>query len=229
MFELTPQLLYALVACGVMLLVGFPVHEWSHAYAAWRLGDSTARWQGRLSLDPRIHLDRAGAGILLITTLLSGGTATFGYARPTPVNPANLRRGAHGEALVALAGPASNLVMAAAVALPLRFLIGAETLYPAPVAIALNVALFFVIVNCTLAVFNVLPIPPLDGWKVLLGLLPPRTAWQLRMLEAQYANVLPFAFLVVIILLGPQLVSPLVWRLVDLLLGGSVYLLPVVL
>ncbi|MFO1538950.1 MAG: site-2 protease family protein [Chloroflexota bacterium] len=228
MLDLTPQLLYALVACGVMLLVGFPVHEWSHAFAAWRLGDATARWQGRLSLDPRVHLDRAGAFLLVITTLLSGGTATFGYARPTPVNPANLRRARHGEALVALAGPAANLVMAAVVALPLRFLMGADTLYPAPVAIALNVALFFVIVNCTLAVFNLLPIPPLDGWKVLGGLVPPRTAWQLRELEARYANVLPFAFLIAIILLGPPLIAPIVGRLLDLLLGGPAYLVPVV-
>ena len=227
MFDLSPQLAYALVACGVMLLVGFPVHEWSHAYAAWRLGDSTARWQGRLTLDPRVHLDRAGAFLLVITTLLSQGTATFGYARPTPVNPANLRRARHGEALVALAGPASNLVMAAAVALPLRFLLRADMAYPVPVAIALNVALFFVIVNCTLAVFNLLPFPPLDGWRVLMGVVPPRTAWRLRELEMQYASVLPFAFLIGVILLGPQLISPLVWSLLDLLLGGPAFLVPV--
>lgn len=99
--------------------------------------------------------------------------------------------------------------------------------YPVPVAIALNVALFFVIVNCTLAVFNLLPFPPLDGWRVLMGVVPPRTAWRLRELEMQYASVLPFAFLIGVILLGPQLISPLVWSLLDLLLGGPAFLVPV--
>ena len=107
-----------------MLLVGFPVHEFCHAFAAYRLGDSTARWQGRLTLDPRVHFDPVGG-------LHAGHLGHhqqrpffFGYAKPTPVNPMNLQGGRHGEALVAAAGPLSNLVMAAIVAIPLRLLYG---------------------------------------------------------------------------------------------------------
>jgi len=228
--EIGPALAYALVACAVMLAVGFPIHEWSHAMAAWRLGDSTARWQGRLSLDPRVHLDPTGAILLVVSTLLSGGQLMFGYARPTPVNPANLRDGRRGEALVALAGPLSNLVMAALVAVPLRvgtelYISGTLGASASIVAIVLNIALFFVLVNLTLFVFNLLPVPPLDGWKVLLGLVPPREAYRLRMLEARYAQVIPFGFLLVILVLGPVIVSPIIWWLLRLLVGTP-YLLP---
>jgi len=95
---LSPQLLYALTAVAVMLLVGFPVHEFSHALAAYRLGDSTARYQGRLTLDPRVHFDMVGGMLLVISAVLTQGTAFFGYAKPTPVNPMNLSGGRHGEA-----------------------------------------------------------------------------------------------------------------------------------
>src|SRR5262245_19554105 len=101
------QLLYALLAVGIMLLVGFPVHEFSHALAAYRLGDSTARWQGRLTLNPVVHFDMIGGLLLAISALLSQGSFFFGYAKPTPVNPLNLQGGRRGEALVAAAGPIS--------------------------------------------------------------------------------------------------------------------------
>src|SRR5688572_6311208 len=106
-----------------MLLVGFPVHEFSHALAAWRLGDGTARLFGRLTLNPIAHFDPIGGSLLAITMLLSGSTGNafgFGWAKPTPVNPLNLRGGRQGEAIVALAGPASNLVLASLGALVFR-------------------------------------------------------------------------------------------------------------
>src|SRR5688500_11769058 len=121
MFEFSEQTVYALIAVAIMLLVGFPVHEYMHAYAANRLGDSTARWQGRLTLDPRVHLDPLGAGLLALSALLGG--IFIGWARPTPVNPMNLQGGRRGEAIVAVAGPLSNLAMAAAVAIVVRLLI----------------------------------------------------------------------------------------------------------
>src|SRR5262245_60469288 len=127
--ELNAQLLYALLAVGIMLLVGFPVHEFSHAFAAYRLGDSTARWQGRLTLNPIIHFDMVGGLLLVASALLSQGRFFFGYAKPTPVNPLNLQGGRRGEALVAAAGPLSNLVMAAIVAVPLRIVLNSFELY----------------------------------------------------------------------------------------------------
>ena len=96
--QISDQLVYALIAVGIMLLVGFPVHEFCHACAAFKLGDSTARWQGRLTLDPRVHFDPVGGLMLLVTALLTAGSCFFGYAKPTPVNPMNLHGGRRGEA-----------------------------------------------------------------------------------------------------------------------------------
>jgi Zn-dependent protease len=188
------QLLTALIAVGIILLVSFPVHECSHALAAYRLGDSTARFMGRLTLDPRVHFDPFGGGMLFLSALISGGGFFFGFAKPTPVNPTNLDGGRRGEALVALAGPLSNLVMAALVALPLRF----------------------VIINVFLFLFNLLPIPPLDGWKVLTGLVDPRTAYTLRQIE-QYAILL----LIVVFFFAGQILVRIASPILTLLLGQS--------
>src|SRR6188508_583623 len=111
-----------------MLLVGFPVHEFSHALAAYRLGDSTARFMGRLSLNPIVHFDPLGGILLGLTFIASQGTFGFGWAKPTPVNPRNLEGGRYGEAIVAAAGPVSNLVLAIAAAIPLRYIFATPSL-----------------------------------------------------------------------------------------------------
>jgi Zn-dependent protease len=212
---ITEQLFYALVACAIMLLIGFPIHEYSHAWAAFRLGDSTARYQGRLTLDP------FGGLMLIITAVLTNGGAFFGYARPTPVNPMNLSGGRRGEALVAAAGPLSNLIMAAVVAIPLRIYLASDLALTAGdlVGVVIQIAYFFVLINAFLFIFNLIPVPPLDGWRVLLGLVPPRTAWQLRQFEAQYAQMIPFVFLIVFIFVAPRVIGPLGTALVRVLLG----------
>jgi Zn-dependent protease len=226
------DLLYALLAVGIMLLIGFPVHEFSHALAAYRLGDSTARWQGRLTLDPRVHFDPVGGLMLVITALISSGAFFFGYAKPTPVNPMNLGGGRRGEAIVAAAGPISNFVMAVIVALPLRLVYGSPTLLQevltTPIlGVVVNVAFFFVLINVFLFMFNLLPVPPLDGWKVLTGLVPPQTAWQLRGFEQRYAMVIPLVFLFVLFFAGSRILAPISSFLLGLLLGPTYGLVPV--
>lgn len=219
--SLTPELVYALIACGVMLLVGFPIHEACHAWTAWKLGDSTARWQGRISLDPRVHLDTTGAILLVMTAVLSGGSMFFGYARPTPVNPVNLRHGRRGEALVAAAGPVSNIAMALVVALAIRLLSAVVGLQgDGIVHWAALVLVYVVLINLALFVFNLIPMPPLDGWRVLLGLVSPRLAYQLRMVEARYAGMLPIVFLIAVFILLPPVLEPLFRALDRLVLGG---------
>src|SRR5437867_7980241 len=111
------QLLPILLVVAILLLVAFPVHEFSHALAAYRLGDSTARYLGRLTLNPIAHFDPLGGFFLILTALTGFG---IGWAKPTPVNPANLAGGRQGEALVAFDGPLSNLVMASISAVPLQ-------------------------------------------------------------------------------------------------------------
>jgi Zn-dependent protease len=191
----------------VMLGVAFPIHEFAHAFAAYRLGDSTARLFGRLTLNPVAHFDPIGGSLLAISILLGGG---FGWAKPTPVNPRNLRYGQWGEAIVAAAGPISNLVLAVAGAIPLRFILAARMQVP---EIALTLDLF-VYINLLLMVFNLIPIPPLDGSAVLFAFLPPQTAWQLRPMLAQY-GILLLVLLIFPIFGGVSLLSVVINTVVD--------------
>ena len=212
------QLILALISAGLVILLAFPVHEFSHAFAAFRLGDSTARWQGRLTLDPRVHFDPIGAMALLISSALGSG---IGWAKPTPVNPYNLRYGRRGEALVALAGPVSNLIIAAALAIPIRLiwndaLLQDQLLSSRVGLIVWDLVWFFFFINCALFVFNLLPIPPLDGWRVLLGLVDARTSYTLRQYE-QYGILLLFVLIVV----GGRLIGPLILFVVDFFVAGA--------
>jgi Zn-dependent protease len=163
----------------IMLLVAFPVHEFSHALAATYLGDGTPRLMGRLTLDPRAHFDPTGSTLLAISMLVGFG---FGWAKPTPYNPFNLRGGRWGEAIIAVAGPISNLVLAVAASIPLRYIIATGMEVP----FLAGVLHLFVVINLVLMVFNLIPIPPLDGSKVLYAFLDPRTAWQTRAALEQY-------------------------------------------
>lgn len=228
--ELDPQALFsAFIVVATMLLVGFPVHEALHAWTAMQLGDNTARWMGRVTLDPRAHLDQLGALILGITALFSavGGGILFGWAKPTPVNPLNMRHGRQGHALVAFAGPASNLVVAVLVAIPLRLIIHngdwLRTVYDTPLLeLFFNAALLLLSLNILLFIFNLLPIPPLDGWSVLKGIVPRQAARRMSELEIQYANVIPllfFGLILVIFLTGRSGLGSLIRGIRDLLLG----------
>jgi Zn-dependent protease len=204
---MNPDIVPALIAVAIMLLVAFPIHEFSHALAAYRLGDNTARYMGRLTLDPRSHLEPLGAGILALGAVIGG--FMVGWAKPTPVNPLNLAGGRRGEVLVALAGPLSNLVMAAIVAAPLRLLLLNDELIlqiaqDRTLELILQVVLFLVQINVLLFIFNLLPIPPLDGYRVLLGFVSPRTAYQLRQYE-QYG----FLLILLVFLLEIRGVGPL--------------------
>jgi len=214
------QLLAAIIVVAIMLLVGFPVHEFSHALAAYRLGDSTARFMGRLTLNPIAHFDPLG-GILLAVTMLSGSGFAFGWAKPTPVNPRNLEYGRWGEAIVAAAGPISNLVLAIAAAIPLRYILANLTLASEVPLLALQILLLFIQINLVLMVFNLFPIPPLDGSKVLFAFLPPQVAWRWRPMLEQYGFIL---LLIVFFLppgnsVGARIVIPIIDAFLSLLVG----------
>jgi Zn-dependent protease len=186
-----------IIAVLIILFVSFPVHEFSHALAAYRLGDSTARMFGRLTLNPIVHFDPIGGVFLLISALLGVG---IGWAKPTPVNPLNLRYGRWGEAIVAFAGPASNLLIAAAAALPLRYIIHSSLI--ASPTIGLGSLVFdtldaFVAINLVLMIFNLVPIPPLDGSKVMFAFMNPRTVWQIRPTLEQYGFLILILFIAI--------------------------------
>ena len=215
------QILPVAIAVAIMLLVGFPVHEFSHALAAYRLGDSTAKLFGRLTLNPIAHFDPLGGILLAVTFIGSGGSFGFGWAKPTPVNPANLQGGHRGEAIVAAAGPLSNLVLAAIAALPLRYIISSPSVFAAVPDLVIQTLATFVLINLVLMVFNLFPIPPLDGSKVLFALLPPQTAWKWRRILEQYGFIL---LLIVFFFppgasIGGRIISPIIDGLFSLLVG----------
>ncbi len=184
------NLIPALIVVAIMLLIGFPVHEFSHALAAYRLGDGTAKLFGRLTLNPIAHFDPIGGILLAVTFIGSGGSFGFGWAKPTPVQPANLAGGRRGEALVAAAGPLSNLVLASLAALPFRYILANPELELQMPGMVLEILHLFIIINLVLMVFNLIPIPPLDGSKVLFAFLPPRLVYQWRPVLEQYGFVL---------------------------------------
>jgi Zn-dependent protease len=193
----TTNLLPAVIVVAIMLLVGLPVHEFSHALAAYRLGDGTAKLFGRLTLNPVAHFDPVGGTLLALTFIGSAATGTpfgFGWAKPTPVNPLNLEGGRRGEAIVAAAGPLSNLILATAGAIPLRYMLANPQLI-VQFDIVANVLYFFVQINLLLMIFNFIPIPPLDGSKVMFAFMDRRTEYQIRPVLEQYGFILLIAIL----------------------------------
>lgn len=216
---MSEDLIARVIVVAIMLLVGFPVHEFAHALAAYRLGDSTAKLMGRLTLNPIAHFDPLG-GILLAVSFI-GASFGFGWAKPTPVKPVNLAGGRRGEAMVAAAGPLSNLVLAAAVALPLRYIFANPELATQIPQLVILILLLFVYINLVLMIFNLLPIPPLDGSKVLFAFMSPRLSWQWRPILEQYG----FILLLLLFFLPPgnsiggQVLVPILDALFSLLVG----------
>lgn len=202
--------LRTVILIAIFLLVAFPVHEFSHAFVAYRLGDATAKMFGRLTLNPAVHFDPIG-GLFIVLTALTG-PFLVGWAKPTPVNPANLRDRRNGEVWVALAGPASNLIMAALGAVVFRAVVATNLDLPAIIA---EIIYFFVAFNVALAIFNMVPIPPLDGSTLLFRVLDPRTAWQIRPVLGQYG----FLILIVLILVASRPLSLLIGNVTDFLVG----------
>jgi Zn-dependent protease len=209
-----------LVAVAVFLLVGFPVHEFSHALVAYRLGDGTAKLFGRLTLNPIVHLDPFGSLLLVASALLGG--FIIGWAKPTPVNPSMLRGGRRAEAWVAAAGPVSNLVMAVVAALALRAIVALDLVNSDAVLFVANVIYIFVLINLALFIFNLIPIPPLDGSKVMFALMNPQTVWRIRPKLEQWG----FLILIVVMIIpingisiGGRVILPLLNGLLSVLVG----------
>lgn len=157
-----------LLMLAPVILFSLTVHEYAHALAAWKLGDDTAKRMGRLSLNPLVHLDLLGTVLLFIVH--------FGWAKPVPVDPRNFRNPKKDMLLVALAGPVSNILTAVAAAVVLKAVFenfGAEAVAASPeLSTVARLLVWFIFIGVVLATFNMIPLPPLDGSRVLYGLLP---------------------------------------------------------
>ena len=214
---------YAVIFIGMFLLISGPVHECAHAFVAWKLGDGTAKLFGRISLDPIRHFDPVGGTLLAASVLLglaSGGrTIGFGWAKPTPVNPYNLR-GRHADSIVAAAGPLSNLVLAAICAIGFRILWANDIVPDNTTAINMLQLVFWIGIqlNVVLLVFNLVPIPPLDGSHVLFDVLDPQTSQGLRTFMNQYGLLL----LILVIFFARPLIGAIMDPIVSFLAGVPV-------
>jgi Zn-dependent protease len=210
------QAIITLLAFSLSLMVAITVHEFSHALAATTLGDRTAQSQGRLSLNPIAHLDPMGTALILF--------AGFGWGKPTPVNPFRFLNVSprQGMALVSLAGPISNIIVASLFAIPLRAGLAESgafgfSLFGGSTNILGFMLFHMVFWNLMLATFNLLPIAPLDGFKVVLGLLPPEAARGFARLEQYGPGILLVVIMLDVYLPGPGIMSSFINPILNLL------------
>ncbi len=206
----------------IPLLVAVTAHEVAHGYVAYKLGDPTAKNAGRLSLNPIRHLDIFGSFLLPVILKLSGAPILFGYAKPVPVNFANLRPYKTGTVLVASAGVVTNFALAIISAGGFQILrhikiLGGILILQPMMVILIKLFAYSVMINLVLAIFNLIPIPPLDGGRILTVLLPHQARQKLKYIE-------PFGFLILIFLLFTNsldlLITFFITPLINLLLGG---------
>ncbi|HMO78843.1 MAG TPA: site-2 protease family protein [Candidatus Paceibacterota bacterium] len=193
-----------------ILVMSVVIHEVAHGYAALSQGDVTAKYAGRLTMNPIKHIDPFGSIILPIIFALLPGGIILGWAKPVPYNPYNLRNRKWGELIVAIAGPLSNIAIAILFGLLIRF----SDLLNLPISV-IQISYAIVFMNVILAVFNMIPVPPLDGSKVLFSILPTQYSLKFR------ANLERYGFFLVlaIVFLAWQFIMPIVRILMKLFTG----------
>jgi len=200
------------------VVLAIVLHEVAHGWVAYRLGDDTAKWLGRLTLNPLKHVDPIGTVLIPIVLLVSGSPFLFGYAKPVPINFAKLHNPKRDMIWVALAGPLTNLALAIVSAMLLAVVVSLAGVAPwlaEPLALMCQAS---ILINLVLFLFNLLPLPPLDGGRVAVGLLPGPMAYSLSRLE-------PYGFIIIValLLLGvlQSVLGPLVFGGSNLLIGWA--------
>ena len=197
--------------------VAITIHEYAHAWMADKLGDPTARIQGRLSLNPLVHYDPIGTTLLLVLVILRALGAPvipFGWAKPVRYDPFNLKDPRRDTALISLSGPLINLVFAGILSLVLRFSFAPFS----PLAFLSGFLYPFIILNVALAVFNLIPVHPLDGGKIIVGLLPEKEAKQLDSFLSHYGTII-LLFLIFPVFGKVSAISLIIFPIINFLLN----------
>ena len=205
---------FLLIIQIIILLMSVVIHEVSHGAMANYLGDPTAKYAGRLTLNPIKHLDLWGSIVLPLFLVIMRSPFLFGWAKPVPYNPRNLRAQKWGSAMVAAAGPGSNLIIALIFGLALRFIPMGGSIYVQNLA---QIFVFIVFINLLLAVFNLIPIPPLDGSKILFSALPYKYQYTIASIE-RYSLIILLFFIFFLF----QYILPIIFWLFKLIVGTSI-------
>jgi len=188
-----------------LLVIAMSVHEFAHGWTAYKLGDTTAKYSGRLTLNPLAHIDPIWTFILpLFLFISSGGQFIFGAAKPVPVNYLALKNPKKDIILVGASGPLANFALAFILSLLIKVL---------PLSANISFILInLILINVILGVFNLMPIPPLDGSRILMGLLP-------NPIASRYARIEPYSFIILILLIWLGVFSRIIWPLVKIILN----------
>jgi Zn-dependent protease len=196
-----------------ILVFSVIIHEISHGFMALFFGDRTAEYEGRLTLNPIKHIDLFGSIVIPLLLYLANAGFMIGWAKPVPYNPYNLRNRKIAEPLVAFAGPLSNIFVALIFGIIIRILVSAGMI-ASPLVIIFG---FIVIVNIGLAVFNLIPIPPLDGSKILVAFLPVKS----RFVFSSFAHKYGLILIIAIVVFLPNFITPIIFWLFSLITGLS--------
>ncbi|MEN9582604.1 MAG: hypothetical protein RL641_558 [Candidatus Parcubacteria bacterium] len=189
----------------IILMLSVIIHEVAHGFMAYRQGDPTAKMAGRLTLNPLKHIDLVGTILLPLFLVLTNAGFLFGWAKPVPYNPNNLRNPRMGKFLVSVAGVAMNILIAIVFSILIRFLPSMSFLSSTTYASILDISVLIVSINLLLAIFNLLPVPPLDGSRILFAILPAKFARQEAFLE-RYSLIILIAF----VYFGWRIIAPVV-------------------